>query len=366
MDPNVHNIAVEGTFDDCQDIVKAAFGDESFRTRFHLAAVNSINWARILAQTSYYFYSYFSIRKQIGGRDAAADAKIQYSVPTGNFGDVLAGYYAVRMGLPIDRLIVATNENDILHRFFQSGTYEKKKHGDLDGEVEQVKMTLSPAMDILVSSNFERLLWYLVRGDGRHVGDANEDDQDSVKRASTAIEGWMKDLKDRGGFTVPEEVHGRSKDLFTSFCTSDHLTADAIRRYHHHQYEPGSRTVVPSDRPVSYTLDPHTAVGVVAAEQILVGSPLTGTTHTLCLATASPGKFPESVLKSINDGGASEEAVRGGFVEVRYEDIAPKGLVDLAGLPKRCMTVETGGDKSVGLRKVMQAVEETVGQKFAK
>jgi len=159
LDPNVHCLAVQGTFDDCQDYVKAAFGDPEMNKLHHLAAVNSINWARILAQITYYFYAYFSLLK------ADPNLKpVKFVVPTGNFGDILAGYYASRMGLPIEKLVIATNENDILHRFWQTGTYSKKPnhhptqnpHNGIpeDGSkahTDGVKETLSPAMDILVS-----------------------------------------------------------------------------------------------------------------------------------------------------------------------------------------------------------------------
>ena len=161
LDSNVHNLAVDGTFDDCQDFVKALFGDDEGIKKTHmLAAVNSINWARILAQISYYFYSYSSLVRL--GKIKNGD-RIRFSVPTGNFGDVLAGFFAKRMGLPIEKLVIATNENDILHRFWRSGYYEKKPvHGaeaanggfpedGVRAHEDGVRETLSPAMDILVS-----------------------------------------------------------------------------------------------------------------------------------------------------------------------------------------------------------------------
>ncbi|KAJ3161122.1 threonine synthase [Geranomyces michiganensis] len=365
LDANVHNIALEGTFDDCQDIVKAAFSDQSFRTRFHLAAVNSINWARILAQTSYYFYSYFSLMRRIGGDYAAnAAAQVQYCVPTGNFGDVLAGYYAVRMGLPIARLIVATNENDILHRFFHTGTYEKKR---TESGEEKVKATLSPAMDILVSSNFERLLWYLARGDGRSGGNGQGNDTEATAQsASKCIVEWMNALKSTGGFSVPADLHARARELFDSYCTSDAMTTDAIRRYYHHRYTPGATA--------HYVLDPHTAVGVVAAEQTLLSaakkSTAPETTYTVCLSTASPGKFPDAVLQAIND-----DAVEGddgktkppppGFKPIAYADFAPPQLVALKGLPTRCVDVTNdGGDAAAAFANVRAVLEGVVGAKF--
>ena len=144
---NVFNIAIDGNFDDCQNIVKSMFSDLEFSKSINMSGVNSINWARIIAQTVYYFYSYFRIGKE----------NISFSVPTGNFGDVFAGYIAKRMGLPIDKLIVATNENDILHRAISKGDYVSKK----------VKETYSPSMDIQLASNFERLIYYINNSDSK-------------------------------------------------------------------------------------------------------------------------------------------------------------------------------------------------------
>merc|ERR1711871_312957 len=149
---NIHNIALGGTFDDCQAVVKACFNDADFRKKHQLAAVNSINWARILAQMVYYVYAYLKVTPPGGGT-------ISFSVPTGNFGDILAGYYAKRMGLPVDQLVVATNKNDILHRFFTKGQYDK-------GTVHQ---TTSPSMDIQISRNFERYLYYVFGEDSAHL-----------------------------------------------------------------------------------------------------------------------------------------------------------------------------------------------------
>ncbi len=154
LDANVHNIAVRGTFDDAQGIVKSLFNDLSFKSAYRLGAVNSINWARILAQTVYYFYAW----GRVSGGDPARP--VSFSVPTGNFGDVFAGYLAKRMGLPIERLVIATNRNDILTRFVQTGVYAV---GDA------VYQTLSPAMDIQIASNFERYLYYLHDGDAAQV-----------------------------------------------------------------------------------------------------------------------------------------------------------------------------------------------------
>ena len=186
-DENVHTLSVNGTFDDCQDIVKLVFGDKEFNDKYHVGAVNSINWARILAQQTYYFYSYFNYRSKL-----KLLIKSDLLFLLGNFGDILAGYYAYRMGLPVDKLIIATNENDILDRFIKSGEYAKEQ------EVG-VKATYSPAMDILISSNFERLLWYLIRD---NVPEVNKSDE----KAGQLLNDWMKQLKEQGKFKVPAEV----------------------------------------------------------------------------------------------------------------------------------------------------------------
>jgi threonine synthase len=185
--------------------VKALFADRPFNEKHHLGAVNSINWARILAQTVYYFLAYFHVRAQIPHPESS---EIQFVVPTGNFGDILAGYYAKRMGLPMSKLVVATNSNDILARFWHSGRYERinsspdaaspSDGGPVDGGAQA---TLSPAMDILVSSNFERLLWYLAYG-------ASSATPDGTRRSSagTTVDAWMKELKRDGRVEVPVEV----------------------------------------------------------------------------------------------------------------------------------------------------------------
>jgi threonine synthase len=215
--------------------VKALFADQPFNEKHHLGAVNSINWARILAQTVYYFLAYFQVRRQIPQPEGS---EIQFVVPTGNFGDVLAGYYAKRMGLPMSKLVVATNSNDILARFWRSGRYEQvdstpeaPSKGALDGKSADggVQATLSPAMDILVSSNFERLLWYLVYGTSSAA-------PESVRRdsAGATIDGWMKSVKSNGRVEVPVEVlelarrdflaERVSDDQVGPACVSDQMT----------------------------------------------------------------------------------------------------------------------------------------------
>ncbi len=238
-DKNVYNIAIKGTFDDCQAIVKAIFNDLGFKERYHLGAVNSINWARVLAQIVYYFYAYF--KTQVG--------ELYFSVPTGNFGDIFAGYMAKIMGLPIKKLILATNSNDILYRFVNYGDYSK-------GEVIK---TISPSMDIQVASNFERYLYYLFDGNSNMVKDL------------------MIRFSREGKLSFDETVLRKVGKDFVSFNSLEQSTKDTIKLF----YE---RT--------GYILDPHTACGVYAAWQ-------TGYGDIVCLATAHPAKFPESIFESI-------------------------------------------------------------------
>ena len=224
-----------------QEIVKTLFADKEFNSKHHLGAINSINWARILAQTVYYFLSYFHLGRQLSATlspSDLADVKIQYVVPTGNFGDILAGYYAKRMGLPITKLVVATNSNDILARFWKSGAYEKvdstsstpqgpagPAHGASDGkqstEAGGVKETLSPAMDILVSSNFERLLWYLA-SEG-----LAESDAETRRGACETVSTWMQQVKSNGRVQVPTRVLELARRDFLAERVSDEQVGDS-------------------------------------------------------------------------------------------------------------------------------------------
>lgn len=203
--------------------MKALFADRPFNEKYHLGAVNSINWARILAQTVYYFLAYFHVRKQKQISHPEKSSQIQFVVPTGNFGDVLAGYYAKRMGLPMGKLVVATNSNDILSRFWRSGRYEQVDSTPDGGLGDRkpagggvVQATLSPAMDILVSSNFERLLWYLAY-------ESSSAAPDSARRASAGatIDCWMKSVKTNGRVEVPVEVLELARQDFLAERVSD-------------------------------------------------------------------------------------------------------------------------------------------------
>ncbi|TFK53086.1 tryptophan synthase beta subunit-like PLP-dependent enzyme [Heliocybe sulcata] len=283
-DANVHNVAVKGTFDDCQDIVKSLFADKAFNSKHRLGAINSINWARILAQTVYYFLAYFHARRHL-----PPSSDLQFVVPTGNFGDILAGYYAKKMGLLMGKLVVATNENDILARFWKSGRYEKVEsvsgegaaapaNGASDGKqaVGGVKETLSPAMDILVSSNFERLLWYLAHGDAP---------SQSRQATCQTLKGWMDKVKSDGRVEVPTRVLALAREDFLAERISDVQTLDTIRDHYN-----GSP---------SYIADPHTAVGLCAAR--IVATHNSASTVQIVLSTAHPAKFSEAVTRALAD-----------------------------------------------------------------
>ncbi|MGV8853759.1 MAG: threonine synthase [Devosia sp.] len=239
LDANVHNIALDGTFDDCQNIVKAMFNNHGFRDRVRLSGVNSINWGRIVAQIVYYFTAAASL--------GAPHRPVSFTVPTGNFGDIFAGYCAKAMGLPIERLIIATNANDILARTLHTGRY------DMAG----VSATISPSMDIEISSNFERLLF------------------ESAGRDAVAVVRMMDGLKQSGGFAVPEQALAAIRRDFAAATTDEAATKATI-----------AQTLKAAD----YLLDPHTAVGVHVARQQQRGA-----TPMITLATAHPAKFPAAV-----------------------------------------------------------------------
>jgi threonine synthase len=248
-DGNIFNIAIRGVFDDCQDIVKAVSGDAAFKAKHRIGAVNSINWARIVAQTVYYFKAYFAVTKSNG--DPAS-----FSVPSGNFGNVYAGQVAREMGLPIRRLVVATNENDVLAEFFRTGRYRVRK-------AAEVKATSSPSMDISKSSNFERYAY------------------DLVGRDATALRGLWQELEGKGSVDLSRTPYFRQV-AETGFVSGSSTHADrlaTIRR-------------VWKDHGVM--IDPHTADGVkVGLEHREEGAPL------VCMETAQPAKFTETIREAL-------------------------------------------------------------------
>lgn len=309
-DKNVQTLSVAGTFDNCQDIVKAIFGDKDFNSRHNVGAVNSINWARILAQMTYYFYSYF---RATDGKQG----KVKFVVPSGNFGDILAGYFAKKMGLPVEKLVIATNENDILDRFLKTGTYERSAN---------VLSTHSPAMDILISSNFERLLWYLARENL-----ANNDDL----KAGAIVNQWFVELKTEGKFVVDKSIiEGALKD-FSSERVSNEETIQTIKEI----YEI-------SQNPKKYVLDPHTAVGVCATKR-LIKADNDKEIQYVSLSTAHPAKFADAVNQALQ-----------GFEGYSFEkDVLPAELKRLSTLHKKIRLVEKA---DVAL--VKNAIEEELAK----
>ena len=242
-DQNVFNIAINGNFDDCQNLVKSMFADKNFSNEIKMSGVNSINWARIIAQSVYYFYSYFLIEDK--------DRPINFSVPTGNFGDVYAGYLAKKMGLPINKLIVATNQNDILHRAISKGSYE----------VEKVAETISPSMDIQIASNFERLIYDLNNGD----------DSLTIKA--------MNDIKEKGKYIIDQE---KLDKINTNFLSSK-MSEDEILK-----------TIELVYKKFDVVLDPHSAIGYGAFDKVNISG------NNIVLATAHPCKFPDAIKNAIN------------------------------------------------------------------
>ena len=241
MDDNVFNIAVKGTFDDCQNMMKAIFRDVDFKQQYALGAVNSVNWARVLAQIVYYFYAGLQVM------ESEQTDRVQFAVPTGNFGDILAGWFATQMGLPVERLILATNENDILSRFFNTGVYS----------MGEVVPTLSPSMDIQLASNFERYLYYRAGQDGSRV------DQ------------MMADFRRTGSLKVEKQADGCVDSLFLAGAANTENTLETIRRCYVDE---------------GYLLDPHTATGVYVGGQLADAA-----LPVICLATAHPAKFGKAI-----------------------------------------------------------------------
>jgi len=238
--PNVHPLSVTGTFDDCQNIVKALFNDHAFRDAYHLSAVNSINWARIMAQTVYYFTAAVAL--------GAPHRKVSFSVPTGNFGDIFAGFVALRMGLPVERLIIATNSNDILTRTMATGRYEPRP----------VVATASPSMDIQLSSNFERLLF------------------EAAGRDAARVRAMMSGFAETGSFALEPGERAGIGGVFAAARADEAET---------------SATIAALDKASQYLADPHTAVGLTAAAK-LNDNP---SVPMIVLSTAHPAKFPDAI-----------------------------------------------------------------------
>ena len=253
QDPNVHTIAIDGSFDDCQALVKQCFADANLRTQLSLTGVNSINWARIMAQMVYYFVA--------AARLGAPDTPVRFCVPTGNFGNIFAGYVCAKMGLPIERLNIATNENDILARTLHKGIYQPRK----------VIATCAPSMDIQVASNFERLLFEL------------------CERDSSAVRGWMEQLREARSFTIPESPMASMRSIFEAGSATESQIFETIK------------TVFEQ---CGVEVDPHTAVGIYVDRQLAKGN----SKHPgVILSTAHPAKFPDTRLVETKKDGLADK-----------------------------------------------------------
>ncbi len=282
---NIHNVSVRGTFDDCQDLVKAMFNDTAFRDRHHLSAVNSINWARVMAQIVYYVHAALHL--------GAPEREVSFTVPTGNFGNVFAGYAAMKMGVPVKKFVVAANANDILARFFDSG----------EMRMDAVVPTLSPSMDIQISSNFERLLFDMMGRDGAKV------------------ESTLTTFRKDGSFRVDQGMLSAVREKFDAARYDDKQTTETIRALYQEN---------------GMLIDPHTAVGLAAAraKNGHDGTPM------VVLSTAHPAKFPDAV-----------EAATG----VRPQ--LPARMTDLYEREERCQTI----DNSLDI--IERLVDDTLGVK---
>jgi threonine synthase len=265
---NVFNIAIEGNFDECQNLVKSMFADKDFSNSINMSGVNSINWARIIAQSVYYFYTYFQIKD---------DRPINFSVPTGNFGDVYAGYLSKKMGLPINKLIVATNQNDILHRAISTGKYE----------AETVFETNSPSMDIQIASNFERLIY-----------DLNDFDDHETQKI-------MSGIKEEGKYIIPADKMKKIERDFLSASISEGEVLKVIKEVYT-KYD--------------IVLDPHSAIGFGALKKVNIDG------NNVILATAHSCKFPEVIDKSIGTKPSLPEELKYVMDEKENYDIIANSL----------------------------------------
>lgn len=283
LDANVHCLSVRGDFDDAQALVKAAFADRAFRDEVKLGAINSINWARVLAQVSYFVYCYLRVTDidtttSSSTPQGVPPVKVSFAVPTGNFGDMLAGYYAKALGLPIDRLVICNNENDALHRFLLSGTYRRSP----------AISTIAPSMDISAPSNFERYLFYL------------------AEQSPAVLAAWMDEFADSGELTVPAHLLSKARLDFGSHVARK---ADIVGAMH---------ALYAKER---YLVCPHTATAVVAATALRLPA-----ARTVVLATAHPAKFEDAVALAL---GQEEVPPR------------PMELQELFGLPTRVTELPT-------------------------
>jgi threonine synthase len=289
QDANIHNIAIDGTFDDCQDLVKAVNADAAFKAQHAIGAVNSINWARVVAQVVYYFKGYFAATR-------SNDEQVSFAVPSGNFGNVFAGHVAKRMGLPIRRLVLATNENDVLDEFFRTGRYRPRKAADTHA-------TSSPSMDISKASNFERFIWDAVGQDGEKVASL-----------------W-RDVEEKGGFDLSTDKAWEWIEEDSGFASGRSVHEDRVE------------TIRLVQRKYGEVIDPHTADGVKIALRLREARyPM------ICLETALPVKFDETIVEALGQH-APRPPGFGGIERLpqRFEPMKPD-----AGLLKRFIEARAG------------------------
>jgi len=266
---NVFNIAVDGNFDECQKLVKSMFADKNFNNSINMSGVNSINWSRIAVQIVYYFFAYFQVIQK--------EKKVNFAVPTGNFGDIYAGYIAKKMGLPINKLIIATNSNDILSRTINTGIYKPSK----------VKQTVSPSMDIQIASNFERLIF------------------DVCLCSSDKIIKLMNDLNEQGEFKLEEQEVKKIKESFCAESSTDEETKLVIKEVFKNK---------------NFFIDPHTAVAISAANKINLKE------NTIILSTAHPAKFSDTVLEQTGKKPELPENLKGILIKKEKYEKLPNDL----------------------------------------
>jgi len=271
---NVFNIAVKGSFDDCQKLVKSMFNDHHFRTSINMSGVNSINWARIVVQIVYYFYSHFRLSER--------NKKSVFSVPTGNFGDIYAGYIAYKMGLPISKLIIATNENDLLYKFLRTGIYKPSK----------VKFSISPSMDIQVASNFERLISSYYNNNSKKISEL------------------MKQLSSKGFYKIDKNILMNIKNIFYSKAVNAENTKKTIKLVY--QYN-------------NKILDPHSSVGLKALKDYYLDNNQKSE-NLFCLETAHPAKFGETIYKILKKNPKIPSSISKNLKKREFYRVLPNNL----------------------------------------
>jgi threonine synthase len=271
---NVFNIAVKGSFDDCQTLVKSMFNDLSFRKSINMSGVNSINWARIVVQIVYYFYSHFHLSEK--------NKKSVFSVPTGNFGDIYAGYVAYKMGLPISKLIIATNENDLLHKFLKNGVYKPSK----------VRFSISPSMDIQVASNFERLIASYYNNNSKKISEL------------------MSQLNKNGSYRIDKNILKRIKNIFYSKSVNAKDTKKIIKSVYDNNHK---------------ILDPHSSVGLKALQDYYLKNNKKSE-NLFCLETAHPAKFRETIYKILSKNPIIPKKVNESLKKKEFYKVLPNNL----------------------------------------